>query len=115
MLRAFSQNYELALLVFPRLARPTRNLFQTGWFRPPGLPEVLVDLIAVAHPWPGIADQLPADQARVAAVHGVAEHAFDRVSRGQVAEARTLDGLQLLVLLFGWQAGEVAELPEALP
>src|ERR1700719_931456 len=88
----------LTLLVFPRLARPTRNLFQTCWFRPPGLPEVLVDLIAVAHPWPGIANQLPADQARIAAVHGVAEHAFDGVSTQELEEARTLDDLQLLLL-----------------
>ena len=75
---------------------------------------MLVYLIAVAHLGPGIADQLPTDQAGVAAVHGVAEHAFDCVRAQELEEARTLDGLQLLVLFVDWQTGEVAEVLDAL-
>src|ERR1700724_2675999 len=100
-----STDFFLTLLVFPRLARPPRDLFQTGWLRPPGLPEVLVDLIAVAHLRPGMAHQLPTDEADVTAVHRVAEHAFDSVSAQELEEARTLDGLQLLVLFVDWENG----------
>src|SRR5580700_3986590 len=88
----------LALLVFPRLTRAPCNLFQTGRLRPPGLPEVLIDLIAVAHLGTGITDQLPTNQTRVAAVHGVAEHAFDRMSAQELEKPRRFDGLQLFVL-----------------
>ncbi len=75
---------------------------------------MLIDLIAIAHLRPGIADQLPTDQARVAAVHGVAEHTFDRVSAQELEKPRTFDGLQLLVLFVRWQAGEVAEVLDTL-
>src|SRR5579863_3130407 len=57
------------LLVLPRVARPPRDLFQTRRLRPPGLPEVLVDFIAVAHLRTGITDQLPTNQAGVSAMH----------------------------------------------
>ena len=50
-----------ALLVLPRIARTTRHLFQTRRLWPPGLAEVLVDLIAIAHLGTRIPDQLPAD------------------------------------------------------
>src|SRR5207253_1550876 len=99
----------LALLVFPGLSRPPHDLFQAGWLRPPGLPEVLVDFIAVAHLGAGIADQLPTDQAGVAAVHGVAEHAFDRVSAQELEESRLLYRSELGVLIRGRQAREIAE------
>ena len=46
----------LALLVFPGFSGPPRDLFQAGWLGPPGLPEVLVDFVAVAHLRAGIAD-----------------------------------------------------------
>src|SRR5258708_5035211 len=89
---------KLAFLVFPRLSGPSRDLFQAGWLRPPGLPEVLVDFVAIAHLGAGIADQLPADQSGVAAVHGVAEHAFDGVSAQQLEEMRPLHRSELRVL-----------------
>src|SRR5260221_9932765 len=80
-----------AFLVFPRVGRPPRDLFQTRRLRPPGLSEVLVDFIAVAHLRAGIPDQLPTDQPRVTAVHRIAEHAFNGVSAQELEEVRTLD------------------------
>src|SRR5579862_417400 len=93
----------LDLLVFPRLARSPYDLFQTGRLRSPGLPKVLIDLIAVVHLGSWKADQLPTDQPRVTAVHGIAEHAFDGVRAQELEEARALESLQLLVLIVGWQ------------
>src|SRR5712691_5364353 len=92
---------KLALLVFPRLSWPPHDLFQAGGLRPPGLPEVLVDFVAVAHLGAGIADQLPTDQACIAAVHGVAEHAFDSVRAQELEETRLLNRLELGVLIGG--------------
>ena len=96
-----SEQEELALLVFPRLSGPPHDLFKAGWLRPPGLPEVLVDFVAIAHLRAGIANQLPTDQAGVAAVHGVAEHAFDGVSPQKLKETRLLNRLQLAILIGG--------------
>src|SRR5437667_1088939 len=47
---------ELALLVFPGLSRPPSDLFQAGRLGPPGLPEVLIDFVALAHLRAGLAD-----------------------------------------------------------
>src|SRR5437016_4716075 len=91
----------LALLVFPGFSGPPGDLFQAGWLRPPGLPEVLVDFVAVAHLRAGIAGQLPTDQAGVAAVHGVAEHAFDGVGPQELEETRLLNRAELGVLIGG--------------
>src|SRR5437879_3574659 len=81
----------LALLVFPGFSGPPRDLFQAGWLGPPGLPEVLVDFVAVTHLGAGISGQLPTDQAGVAAVHGIAEHAFDGVRPQELEEPRLLN------------------------
>src|SRR5258706_5491271 len=99
---------KLALLVFPRLSWPPHDLFQAGWLGPPGLPEVLVDFVAVTHLGARIADQLPTDQAGVAAVHRVAEHAFDSVGAQELEETRLLNRLELRVLICGRQAREIA-------
>src|SRR5579864_1079008 len=99
----------LALLVFPRVPRSARDLFQAGWLRPPGLPEVLVDFVAIAHPRAGITHQLPTDQAGVAAMHGVAEHAFDSVGAQELEEMRLLNRAEFGVLIGGRQAGEIAK------
>ena len=90
----------LPLLVFPRLSGPPHDLLQARWFGPPRLPEMLVDVVPVAHLRPWITHQLPADQPGIAAVHRVAKHAFDRMGAEQLKEARFLDRRQLLNLLF---------------
>src|SRR5205814_9396172 len=55
------------------------------------------------------ADELPANQAGVAPVHRVAEHAFDGVRPEELEESRGLDGFQPLILLRGGELGEVAQ------
>lgn len=69
-----------------------------------------VDLLAVIHGRPRVADQLPADHVGVAAVQRVAEHAFDGVAQ-QLERSRPLDRAQALVALGGRQVGEVAQPP----
>src|SRR5438105_9786508 len=103
----------LALLVFPGLSRPPGDLFQAGWLGPPGLPEVLVDFVAVAHLRARIADQLPADEAGVAAVHGVAEHAFDGLLAQELEEMRLLNRAEPSVLIGRREAGEITQHIEA--
>jgi hypothetical protein len=51
---------------------------------------------------------LPTDQAGVAAVHGVAEHAFDGVRAQELEEVRLLNRSELGVLIGGRQAREIA-------
>ena len=98
----------LVLLVFPRLSGTPHDLFQAGWLRSPGLSEVLVDFVAVVHLGAGITDQLPTDQAGIAAVHGVAEHAFDGVRAQELEEVRLLNRSELGVLISGREAREIA-------
>src|SRR5437868_9679222 len=64
---------KLPLLIFPGITGPPHDLLQTTGLRPVRLSEVLVNLVAITHLRPGIADQLPADQSGIAAVHGVAK------------------------------------------
>src|SRR5208282_4098277 len=54
-----------------------------------------------------------ADQAGVAAVHRIAEHAFDGVLTQQPEEHRGLDGAQPLALLVRRQIDEAGELTNA--
>ena len=55
------------------------DLCEAPRFAVEGLTVIFVDLIAIVHQRPGVSDELPSDQAGIAAMHGIAEHAFDRV------------------------------------
>ena len=80
----------------------------------PGLAVMFVNVVPVAHYWPGIPDKLPPDEVRIAAVHGVREHAFDGVGAQHPEKNRCFDGPQPLVLFLRLQIGKVSKLPRAL-
>src|SRR5580700_1765767 len=82
---------------------------------PPGLARIFADLFAVAHARAWIADQLPADHARVASVQRVGEHPFERVAAQQLEEWRLLDGAEFRVLPGHGQCREVFQQTDALP
>ena len=68
---------------------------------------MLVDVVAPTHVRARIADHLPSDQVGIAAVHRVAEHAFDRMLAQESKEVGGLDGSQPGVLVGRWQVVKV--------
>ena len=74
---------------------------------------MLVDVVKIAHARPRKAEELPADQIRVAAVHGIAEHAFNRVGTQKREKQRVFNLFQAGILLGGAQQVETAQLLEA--
>src|SRR5271166_5435515 len=107
MVRFYAGWTLLCFFVFPRFGWAAHDLLETGRFGPPLRAEVLVDVVSVAHARAGVADELPTDEAGVAAVHGVREHAFDGVGAEELEEMRFLDRLELLDL---WIRGELVEI-----
>jgi hypothetical protein len=68
---------------------------------------MLADLIGPAHVWSRKTDHLPANQPGIAAVHRIAEHAFDHVLAKQAKEAGVFDIPKFLVLSLRRELGEV--------
>src|SRR5207302_7324619 len=89
------------------------NLRQTGGLGAEGSAVVPVDVVKIAHARPRKADELPADQVPVAAMHGIAEHAFNRVGAEEREKQRVLDLFQAGVPVCGTQLMETAQLLEA--
>src|SRR6266480_2400070 len=69
---------------------------------------IFINLIAIVHEWSWIPDELPSDQAGVAAVHRIAEHTFDRVLADDTEERCRLNPAQLLILFGCGKVREVA-------
>src|SRR6478672_11284721 len=79
----------LATFVFPWREPMPCDLLEAFRRRPPCLAEVRVNVRAIIHQRAGESYQLPSSQIRIAAVHRIAKHSFERV-RAQEGEKRSL-------------------------
>src|SRR5262249_51928404 len=89
-----------ATFILPRGPAPADDLLQALRLGAPGGAVVRVDVAAVVHLRAGKTDHLPSRETGVAAVHRVAENAFDRVRAQQRKERRALDRREFSVLLL---------------
>ena len=82
------RNVRSILFFFLACYRPANDLRETLRLAAPRLAVILVDFVAIVHKWAGISDELPADQAGIAAMHRVTEH--------------SLNGRTGISMLVGW-------------
>src|SRR5215510_6688669 len=77
---------------------------------------MFLDVVVVAHARSGETNELPADHVGVAAVDGIAKHAFNRVLAQQLEKywRLALHALQRFVLLVGWKAVEAFQLFQSI-
>src|SRR5580700_6169674 len=69
----------LTPLLFPALYFPSRDLLQAFRLGRKRHPMILIDLIPITHQRTRIANKLPPNQARIAAVERIGKHTFERM------------------------------------
>src|SRR5216683_4577671 len=97
----------LSLFVLGSLHRVTKNLLEALWRGAEGFAVVLVDFVAIGHPWAGKADHLPTNNPDVAAMQRITEHAFYRVGSHEQKKVSALNLFETQILLLARHAGKI--------